>query len=155
MYGTAPKCSLATSQSFNLLTHTMIPWICVCAQCTRWQKRWRVSGSLSWRPGELWRDMATRFCVWTGVRTRGGSSAPRRSDSTLVFFCHFLQQSLLQTLKIILSISDHLMQDGKVIVWDAFTTNKVRRNYTFSWFIFTASLIYYIFLLHLDLWSPI
>lgn len=44
---------------------------CFLTQCTRWQRRWSLSASSSWRPGELWKDMAIKCFAWTGVKTRG------------------------------------------------------------------------------------
>lgn len=55
----------------------------MCVQCIKWPRRWKAWASLSWRHGELWRDTATKCCVWTGARTRGGSSAPLRSYTLL------------------------------------------------------------------------
>lgn len=88
--------------------------------------------------------MATKFCAWTGVRTRGASSAPRRcggettpSVSVTVGGIHdhisrlirslLWAQTSIYSLRILAIISALclLLQDGKVIVWDAFTTNKV------------------------------
>ena len=111
--------------------------VCVCAhaQCIRSLRRWRDWVSLSWRPEELWRDMATKFCAWTGVRTRGGLSAPHRSETRpsstpLELILHlaadislWMNKSIANGFYIVLVLISS--QDGKVIVWDAFTTNKV------------------------------
>lgn len=63
----------------------LIRWfsLFMCVQCIKWRRRWRAWASLSWRHGELWRDTATKCCAWTGARTRGGSSAPLRSNTLL------------------------------------------------------------------------
>lgn len=58
-----------------------------CVQCTKWPRRWKAWASLWWRHGGLWRDTATRCCVWTGARTRGGSSAPPRSHTLWLLQC--------------------------------------------------------------------
>lgn len=103
-------------------------------QYIKWQRRLRLWVSLSWRPDEPWKVMEIKSCVWTGVKTRGESSAPLRSVcKSHINPTHFLSQSHsfgndaknAVVVSIIIQFSS-VFKDGKVIVWDAFTTNKVK-----------------------------
>lgn len=159
---------------------------CFLTQCTRWQRRWSLSASSSWRPGELWKDMAIKCFAWTGVKTRGELWARPRyknksssialshtvwingfytlcsallgpTGSHLGFLLHrkccYQQNNCCGLTANLRAIHDpsivsankkthymtvllcfqniytlctlFVLQDGKVIVWDAFTTNKV------------------------------